>query len=208
MNGRPTRYAPMVPSPRLANGGGAARPMGAGGPGIAPPGSSRAELLAQQVADNERGRFTERVFAFPQFDPLAPGGIGISGTSQSQQIQVTTNRSSFVRLVACRGILQFSDSDLNGLEAANLLFKLSINGEEELTTSGNVGGFASFAAMFSSSAAPWFWFASPPRLRNGDTVQCTVVNNLAEGSTLTPEFLLRLVDDQWWQAVYGVMGGC
>lgn len=198
-------YVPVVPPPRIAQGGGAARPFGAGAPGIAPPGTSRAELLAQQVADNERGRFTERIFVFPQFAALTAGGPSVAGAQQTQQIQVTTNRSSFVRLVAARGVVQFSDTlPLTGLEAANLLLKLSINGEEDLTTSGIVGGSASFANLFSSSAAPWFWFASPPRLRNGDTVQATVINNFVEGATLTPEVSLRLVDDEWWQVLYGV----
>lgn len=198
------RRSPLVAPPRLAQGGAAARPFGVGAPSMGNAMSGAAEDVARQVADNQRGRFTERIYVFPQFAGLAPGGPSSATSVQSQTIEVTSNRCPFVRLVACRGILQASDTlPLTGLETANLLLSLSINGEEDLTTQGTTGGPASFASLFSSSAAPWLWFAAPPRLRNGDTVQATVTNNFAEGPTLTPEIVLRLVDDEWWQALYG-----
>lgn len=200
------RRSPLVAPPRLSQGGGAARPFGGGAPGIADARSAAASDIALDAAENERGRFTERVFVFPQFPALAPGGAVVAGAQSSQQVLVTTNRSNLLRLVACRGILSTSDTlPLTGLETAQLQLSLAINGLEELTTNGSTGGPASFATLFASNVAPWFWFAAPPLLRNGDTIQATVTNNASAegGATLTPEVSLRLVDDEWWQALYG-----
>jgi hypothetical protein len=164
-------------------------------------------MLAMQYADDERGRLTERIFKFPQFPVLLPGGPSASGSSATSTVQVQSVRSSFCRMVAIRGILQLSDTKpLTGLETANLQLRLQINGEEDLTTSGQVSGTASFAALFAEDSAPWFWFAAPPRLKSGDELQCTVTNILpaTEGAPeLTPEVCVRLVDDEWWRILYG-----
>lgn len=194
---------PLVRPARFAQGGGAADAFGtSGAPGLAHRGD-----LAVEYSDDERGRFTERIFEFPQFAALAPGGSAVGAASDVQTIQVTSNRSSFVRLVALRGVLQFCDElPLTGLELANLQLRLQINGEEDLTTSGTTSSPSSFAALFANSAAPWLWLAAPPRLRVGDMVQATVTNTwpVGEGApNLTPEVCLRLVDDEWWQSLYG-----
>jgi hypothetical protein len=202
--------SPMVRPPRQAQGGGASDAFGSSGtPGLVVPrpGSRRARLLAMQYADDERGRLTERIFVFPQFNALQPGGAPVPAASQQQTIMVTSNRSSFVRFVAVRGVVQNSSVlPLTGLEAATLSLRLQINGEEDLTTAGQVSGQASFATMFSDNAAPWFWLAAPPRLRAGDEILVTVTNisPVVEGApVLTPEVALRLVDDEWWRILYG-----
>ena len=194
---------PLVRPPRFAQGGGAGDAFGiSGAPAVPVPGTRRARMLDVQYADDERGRFTERIFEFPQFDLLDAGG----GTDV-QTIQVMSNRTSFVRLVALRGVLQFSsNTPLTGLELAALFLRLQINGEEDLTTSGQQANPASFAMLFANESAPWFWFACPPRLRVGDILQATVTNNTIAGegaANLTPEVAVRLVDDEWWQALYG-----
>jgi hypothetical protein len=199
---------PLVRPPRFAMGGGAADAFGgSGAPAVPVPTSRRGREIAMQYADDERGRFTERVFVFPTFDPLVPGGSQTVGAEESQTVQVMSNRTSFVRLVALRGILKFSNKlPLTGLELANLELRLQINGEEDLTTSGQQVNPASFATLFSQQTAPWFWMACPPRLRVGDILQATVTNTypVSELSpNLTPEVSVRLVDDEWWMALYG-----
>jgi hypothetical protein len=198
---------PLVRPPRFAQGGGAASAFGetSGSPAVPTPSSRRGRELQIQYADDERGRFTERVFVFPQFAALVPGGSSVAGAQQQQTIQVMSNRTSFVRLVALRGILTNSTVvPLTGLELANLQLRLQINGEEDLTTSGQQSNPASFATLFAEQTAPWFWFACPPRLRVGDILEATVTNNTPlAGATLTPEVACRLVDDQWWRALYG-----
>ncbi|HEY2570820.1 MAG TPA: hypothetical protein VGI27_05075, partial [Solirubrobacteraceae bacterium] len=82
--------------------------------------------------------------------------------------------------------------------------RLQINGQEDLTTAGQVSGTASFASLFANNSAPWLWFAAPPRLRTGDEIQVTVTSTLPGGeAVLTPEVVLRLVDDEWWRLLYG-----
>jgi hypothetical protein len=204
------RY-PIVRTPRGAQGGGApgAFASNSGAPGLVvpTPGSRRARMLAMQYADDERGRLTERIFEFPQFPPLVPGGPTAAGSSATQTIMVTSNRSTFVRFVALRGVLQFTTVlPLTGLELPNLMLRLQINGEEDLTTGGQVSSPSSFGALFSETAAPWLWLAAPPRLRSGDEIQATVTNITPGGEgggTLTPEVCLRLVDDEWWRILYG-----
>ena len=198
---------PLVRPPRFAQGGGAADAFAlSGAPAVPVPSSRRGRELAIQYADDERGRFTERVFIFPQFAALVPGGSSVVGAQQAQTVQVMSNRTSFVRLVALRGILQNSSAlPLTGLELAQLQLRLQINGEEDLTTSGQQSNPASFATLFANQTAPWFWMACPPRLRVGDILQATCTNNASAdgGATLTPEVSCRLVDDEWWRALYG-----
>lgn len=198
---------PMVRPPRFASGGGAAAAFGmSGAPAVPVPNSRRGRILAQQYADDARGRFTERVFEFPPYDALVPGGSTVVGASQMQTVQVVSNRTSFVRLVALRGILKMSSTTpLTGLELANLMLRLQINGEEDLITSGESSNPSSFEILFSNTTAPWYWFAAPPRLRVGDQLQATITNDLSvESETdLTPELAARIVDDKWWMALYG-----
>jgi hypothetical protein len=198
---------PLVRPPRFAQGGGAASAFGevSGAPAVPVPGTRRARLLDLQYADDERGRFTERVFVFPAFPALVAGGATVVGAQSFQTIQIMSNRTSFVRLVALRGILTNSNTlPLTGLELANLQLRLQINGEEDLTTSGQQSNPASFATLFAEQTAPWFWFACPPRLRVGDILQATVTNTTTGGgATLTPEVSCRIVDDEWWMALYG-----
>lgn len=194
--------APLVRMPRQAMGGGAASAFGnSGAPDLACPPNRRARDLAMQYADDERGRFTERMFEFPQFAQLTPGA------SDTQIIEVVSNRTDFVRFVALRGVLQNSTVlPLTGLELAQLMLRLQINGEEDLTTSGVLSNPVSFASLFAESAAPWLWFAAPPRLRVGDILQATVTSIVPAGEgapNLTPEVTCRLVDDEWWRALYG-----
>lgn len=182
---------PLVRPPQFAGGGGAADAFGgSGAPALPIPSSQRARDLIIQYADDERGRFTERVFEFPQFADLQPGGFSVAAANDFQQVQVSANRTSFVRLVAVRAVLQNSSVlPLNGLEQAKLMLRLQINGEEDFTTGGIVSAPASFAMLFSEVAAPWFWFACPPRLRIADMLQATVTNIAAaiEGApVLTP----------------------
>jgi hypothetical protein len=200
---------PLVRTPRFAQGGGAASAFGelSGAPAVPTPNSRRGRELQIQYADDERGRFTERVFICPQFPALIPGGSSVVGAFAAQTVQIMSNRTSFVRLVACRGILQNSNTvPLTGLELAFLALRLQINGEEDLTTSGQQSNPASFATLFAEQTAPWFWFACPPRLRVGDILQATVTNVAPVGGaspTLTPEVAFRIVDDEWWRALYG-----
>jgi hypothetical protein len=200
---------PLVRPPRFAQGGGAASAFGnSGAPAVPVPTSRRGRELAVQYADDERGRFTERVFVCPPFSPLAPGGPTVAAAQQVQTVQITSNRTSFVRLVAMRGILFNTDQalPLSGLELSFLKLRVQINGEEDFSTSGNSSNPVSFATCFADVDAPWFWWACPPRLRVGDNIEVTVTNFAPVGDgapTLTPEVAFRLVDDEWWQALYG-----
>jgi hypothetical protein len=196
----------LVRPSRFAGGGGASPAFGlSGAPDVPRPESRRGKMLAIQVGDDERGRFTERVFEFPDFEGLAPQGLGVATGTIQTTVPIVSNRTSFVRLVAFRGILSLSDVlPLTGLEEANLLLKLSINGEEDAITNGKVATASSFGELF-SPIAPWFWYAAPPRLRSGDELTATLQNTFppVEGSpTMNARLALRIVDDEWWRAMY------
>jgi|SRR5579862_1915647 len=206
----PQQRRSLVKPPRQQMGGGAAPAFGSSGAPLVPiPDTERARELAIEYADDERGRFTERVFKVPPFNALAPGGPSVPAAIQSQSVQAVSNRTSFVRLVAIRGVLQNSSvTPLTGLEAANLGLQVQINSQENLVTNGAAqagNAFVTFAEMFSDVAAPWFWFAAPPRMRVSDTVQVTVVNlfPVAAEVNLTPAVSIRFVDEDWWMALYG-----
>jgi hypothetical protein len=199
---------PLVRPPRFAMGGGAASAFGtSGAPAVPVPTSSRGRELAVQYADDERGRFTERVFVCPPFSPLAPGGPTVPAAVQMQTVKITSNRTSFGRLVAMRGVLFNSDTlPLSGLELAFLKIRVQINGEEDFSTSGDASNPASFSMLFANVDAPWFWWACPPRVRTGDNIEVTVTNFSPTGDdapTLTPEVAFRIVDEVWWRALYG-----
>ena len=202
---------PLVRSPRQASGGGAASAFGLSGAPLVPvPQSRRGKIIQIQYADDERGRFTERIFSFPAFNALAPGGTAVSAATDESSVQIVSNRTSFVRLVALRGVLKLSDTlPLTGFEEANLLLQVDINGEENLVTAGERTGTSSFAELFDNNNAPWFWFAAPPRLRVGEILNATITNDFAANTeiNLTPALSARIVDDRWWQAMYGEIRG-
>jgi hypothetical protein len=188
----------LVRPPRQAGGGAASPSFGlSGAPDVPRPGSRRGKMLEIQVGDDERGRFTERVFEFDPFTPLAFGAVPIQ-----QTVQIVSNRTSFVRLVAMRGVLSNSSvTPLTGLEEANLLLSLSINGEEDAITNGKNATSSSFAELF-APIAPWYWWAAPPRLRVSDTLMARVNNALSGEEVFAARLALRIVDDQWWRAMY------
>ncbi len=192
----PPRY-PMVRPARAASGGVANAPMGnSGAPGIPTRGAS----LDADMGNDGRGRFTERIFVFPPFAPVAPGG-----GEQSSQIEVTSNRTKKMRMVAMRGIIKVA-TDPTPFDTALLQLRLQINGVEDFTTSGQRVNPASFSILFASTAAPWFWWSAPPQLNAGDQLQCTVTNSgpISEGGNImTPEVAVRLVDERYWLALYG-----
>jgi hypothetical protein len=200
---------PLVRPARFAGGGGDGPDFGqSGAPGMPQPGTQRARDLAVQYADDVRGRFTERMFEF-----TFPVGI-VTGASAQQQVQIVSNRTSFVRLVAITGGLvsqialgigAVTDGAIK-LMLAGLQLRLQINGEEDLTTNGQGSVPSTFAALF-SPVAPWLWFAAPPRLRVSDQLQATVFNTFTGGgeggNTLQPYLTARIVDDAWWRELYG-----
>src|SRR4051812_23450528 len=131
----PRTRVPLVRPARFAMGGGAASAFGnSGAPGVPSPNSERGRALAVQYADDERGRFTERLFPFPDFAALQPGGSTVPAAVNTQSIEVVSNRTDFVRLVAFRGVITFSDRSPTAFDLANLKLQLSINSEEDLMT--------------------------------------------------------------------------
>jgi hypothetical protein len=204
------RAVSVVPPPMRA-GGGAPNVPYQRGPRPWPQDSGspeRAALEREQREESARGRWIERLFRFqqPEIGPVSPAG-GPTPTV-SRQVQVTSSRSNFARIVAMRGgIKAVSPGPLSPLDLANIRVRLQINGDEDLITSGGQGGGTSdeYDALFSTSAAPWFWFAAPARVRFGDLIIATWVNDnpLVGGNTIVPYLTLRLVDDAWWREVYG-----
>lgn len=199
----PGQYArvPLVRPPRLESGGGFAAPNGLGAPGLAVAETQAQQDTAIQVMDAASGRFVERVLEWPPFAALGPG---IS--TGAQTVQIMGLQSAFVRLVAMRGGLKLTNQfPLTGLESANLALRLQVDGENDLTTSGQQTFPSEFDGLFTQTA-PWFWFSSPPRLRINDQLQATITNTFAVGGggpTLTPYFMVRIVEDKWWTELYG-----
>jgi hypothetical protein len=195
------RRIPMVRPPRQAAGGGVGAPSFANNSG-APGQPSRED--GKRARDETRlryalarVRFFERLFVFPQFAALS------AATPQdSQSIDIKSNGDSFVRLVAMRGCMT-SNAPLTGQELAQLFLTLSIDGLEDFTTSGQRQNPASFEIMFSESAAPWMWLAAPPLLRVGETISATIRTTVSGEVALTPQFAVRLVDDNVWCELYG-----
>jgi hypothetical protein len=196
----------MVRPPRFAQGNGEPPFGGSGAPGLPQPLTQRAIDLARQDADDNRGRFTERIFVFPEFGSIAAGS-----TAPSQSIKIVSNRTSFVRMVAMRGgITNGPIGPGPGPGAgfplqqimANTLLRLQINGQEDASTNGDGSIPMNFDALF-SPVAPWFWWAAPPRMRVSDTVQATIAINAFAEAFVQPYLELRMVDDEWWQELYG-----
>lgn len=202
----------LVRPPRTAMGGGAALPFGSGAPGLPAPGSRRERLLAKQWRDDARGRWTERNFVFPDANDgagVAPG----AQTNPGSSIEVTSNHTSFVRLVAIKGTPYVAGASVGYTTPANfslnqaavfMRLRLQINGEEDLITDGTGSTFASYADLFLPTA-PWFWFAAPPRLRVGDKLLANWENTDPNGDDgdLGATLVARLVDDAWWETLYG-----
>ena len=151
--------------------------------------------------------WVERTFRFPLIPaPLVPGAETNPGT----QIRVSSVRCSHMRMVAMHGALTWTSSanpiDSYPLDLANLSMRLTLNGEQDLTTTGEAAAFVSFAEMFGLSGANWFWFSAPPRLLVGDTIQLNLRNEYGLGnpgnSNLSGNVTLRMVDSDWWEAFY------
>lgn len=195
------RRIPMVRTPLHASGG-VGDPFGNSGAPNLPPleGGKRARDEAIERYALARGRFSERLFVFPQFQTLfTPAKL-----SDTQQIDVKSNGDSFVRLVAMRGVINVIGALPNGNEAANTFLQLGIDGLEDLMTSGKQAQPASFAVLFADESAPWFWFAAPPLLRVGETLQAQInVTQVPAEVAWQPELALRLVDDEVWCQLYG-----
>jgi len=189
-------------------GGGAALPFGSGAPGLPSPGTKRAAELARQWRDDARGRFTERLFVFPDSGLVAPN----TQTENSQGVPIVSNRTSFVRLVAIKGSILSSISEganvyEAGVDEANMRLRLQINGEEDLVTTGQGSGFAPYSDLFQPTA-PWLWFAAPPRLRVNDVLLANWENTYGTADSpitknLCATLTARICDDRWWQALYG-----
>ena len=199
------RHIPVVRPPMHA-GGGVGDPFGtSGAPGMPP--SESAERARDEAIERyalARGRFFERIFRFPDFQILT----ALGPTTDTQQIDVKSNGDSFVRLVAIRGIVNTFGALPSGTnhEAANTFLQLEIDGLESFMTSGRVELPASFAILFSETAAPWLWLSAPPIIRVGETLSANVrVNaaNMPPEVGWQPELALRLVDDNVWCALYG-----
>lgn len=194
----------MVRPPRHAQGG-MADPFGnSGAPGMPPDseGAKRAHDEMVQRYELARGRFLERVFVFPSFDPL-----NAATPSNQQSIDVKSNGDSFVRLVAFRGVVDTSDAVYSGAERLRTFLNMQIDGLEDFCTSGRQTQPASIAALFADESAPWFWFSAPPLLRVGETIAATMQAAPppagGEGQSWLPQLVLRLVDDETWCQLYG-----
>jgi hypothetical protein len=197
------RVIPVI-RPPLHAAGGVGDPYGnSGAPGL-PPSENQKRARDETIERYAlaRGRFAERIFEFPTFQPLfLPGPL-----TDSQQIDVKSNGDSFVRLVALRGVVNTLGALPSGtnFEAANTFLQIGIDGLEDLMTSGKQAQPASFAMLFSETAAPWFWFSAPPLIRVGETMQATVtVQQVPAEVAWQPEVACRFVDDEVWCQLYG-----
>lgn len=166
-----------------------------GPPQVPTPLSRRGRMLARQRIDDAIGRFGERIQDFP-FDPIAPA---TTVDAPQSPFTVTSLGGRFVRCTALKGVTA-SSAAFNGTELAALRLRIELNGQSSFI-GGNGTNFASFAALFASQRAPWFWFLSPALFRAGDKLRITVANTDA-ARTLTPEVSLRLIDDTLWQELY------
>lgn len=199
------RQIPMVRPPRQAGGGGSNAPSfgmsGAPGyPNIT--GSKRAYDEMRLRYAMARGRFSERLFVFPQFAALN----ATTNPFDTQQIDIKSNGDSFVRLVAMRGAFTENAAPTGivaGQSNAGLFALLNIDGLEDFMTSGRQSNPASFDIMFSNESAPWLWLAAPPLLRVGETLSVRISTILTGIEyAITPQFAVRLVDDDVWCQLY------
>lgn len=162
---------------------------------------------SHQIQEDDRtaGRFTERFLEF-QYDPLPP-----TGASQLIKNAVQSMGSRYIRMLGVRVTVVGSNLPLVGLEPAWLYLQLQIGAEEDwITTQGlsRVKNSVSFAALNSGSPDPWFWFASPPRLTTGDTLQATVTNNPPADAGIFPTLIvtvtMKVVDDRLYTDLYAL----
>ena len=151
--------------------------------------------------------WVERDFRFPLIPaPLTPG----QETNPGVQVRISSVRCSHMRLVAMHGALTWTSSanpiESYPLDLANLALRLTLNGEQDLTTDGEAARFVSFAELFGLSGANWYWFSAPPRLLVGDNIQLNMRNEYGLTNpgnfNLSGAVTLRLVDSDWWEAFY------
>ena len=171
-------------------------------PRVPTPSSRRGRSLDVQLSDRGDGRFRERYLEF-SYPALLPFHFS------TQRVQVPSMGAGHVRILAMRTtLLATSDPAPTGLELASLLLRLQVGANTDLivTSGGNDGNFCSFAILNAGQPDPWFYFASPPRLVAGDTLQATVTNGafLEAGAapTMTPEVTLKIMSDHDWRELY------
>jgi hypothetical protein len=165
---------------------------------------------SHQIQEDDRceGRFTERFLEFP-YPPIPP--TPAPGSSVLVKNAVQSMGSRFTRVLGVRVTVLASNLPPVGLEAAWLYLQLQIGAQEDwITTQGlsRVKNSVSFAALNSGSPDPWFWFASPPRLTTGDTLQATVTNNPPADAgifpTLTVSVTMKVIDDRLYTDLYAL----
>jgi hypothetical protein len=166
-----------------------------------------------------RGRFNERVQSWT-FDALTSQ----NGRTQTLKHKVHSLGGRFVKLVTLRGVLTGSSAQIRGVELAGLRLRVQLNGAEDLITNDSDSptgappyGFrqvASFATLFGTQDelgsyngedCPPFVFASPPRLRTGDTLALTVTSVLNEGEgtpTLRCQVVGTFIDADLYDLLY------
>lgn len=173
-------------------------------PQVPTPSSRRGRSLAVQLDDRSLGRFQDRFLEFNY--PALP-----RFTFNTQRVQVPSMGGRFVRVLALRTtLLHTSDATQTGVELASLLLRVQVGAATDLivTSGGNQGNFTSFSILNGGEPDPWFYFASPPRLVSGDTLQATVTNGAFVESgaapTLTPEVTMRIMDDATWRHLYEI----
>ncbi len=110
-----------------------------------------------------------------------------------------------MRFVAMRGAftLQTRPNLLVPLIPANLRIRLQL-AQSDYTDKAPRND-TSFAMLFSDESSPWYWFASPPRMRTGDLLNVTLRNAFSPGEgtpVITPEFAVRFIDDALWELLY------
>jgi hypothetical protein len=156
------------------------------------------EHAIQRNDVNTDGYFVERLFDFP-FPEILPGH------SAQVNMRVMSMGARYIVLPAIRGVVKFAQRDPpSGLELANLMLRLVLNGQDDWIHDGQGGNSVSFATLFSNPLAPWFWFEHPFRLRAGDNLLATVTNNFeGEGNDLTPGLTLRMMDADIYWDLYG-----
>jgi len=160
-------------------------------PEVPTPASRRGRDLASQRADDARGRFYEKLHTYDF------GAVG-AGAKVDARLQVPSLGGRFVRLVAWRG-----DTENGGPSYLGRLVRVGLMVNAEHLIAGAPANNASFATLFGydPKKSPWFWFASPPRLRAGDTLVARITN-ANDSATVIPNVALRLVDEDWWFDAY------
>lgn len=158
-------------------------------------GRRRARARARQNRDTSRGHFFDRIFELP-FGTIPGGG------TQTVVQPFTSMGGRHVRVVAMRGSFR-QNSAVAGIELANIRLRLVLNGQSDFA-GGDEDNATSFAMLFADQDDPWYWYASPPRMRTGDLLAATVTYKPSgEGvPSIIPELALRIMDDALWERLY------